>query len=210
MAGRAENEVRLLLATKTVPAEKIRYAVNAGETLMGENHVQEYVEKYEALKDLTCERHFIGHLQTNKIKEALKYVSCIQSVDSVNLAERLDHRLQLQGSSIAVYVQINTSFEESKFGIEPDKAFDLMKRINELDTLKIKGLMTIGLLSEDETMVKKSYRLLREMRDQAIAEGLLAADCRELSMGMSHDLDWAIAEGATMVRVGTAIFGKRD
>ena len=209
-AERAESEVRLLLATKTVSAEKIRYAINAGETLIGENHVQEYAEKYEALKDLACERHFIGHLQTNKIKEALKYVSLIQSVDSINLAEKLDGRLQQEGRSINIYVQINTSFEESKFGVEPNKAIDLIKRINHLDTLKIKGLMTIGLLSEDETMVKKSYRLLREMRDRAISEGWLAADGRELSMGMSHDLDWAIEEGATMVRVGSAIFGKRN
>ena len=209
-AARAENEVKLLLATKTVPAEKIRFAINAGETLIGENHVQEYAEKYEALKDLDCERHFIGHLQTNKIKDVLKYVSCIQSVDSINLAEKLDYRLQQEGKSINIYVQVNTSFEESKFGVEPDNAFNLIKRINQLDSLKIKGLMTIGLLSEDETMVKKSYRLLREIRDRAIAEALLPADCKELSMGMSHDLDWAIAEGATMVRVGTAIFGKRN
>ena len=207
--GRSENEVRLLLATKTVSSEKIKIAVNAGETLIGENHVQEYKEKFEAIKDLPCERHFIGHLQTNKIKDVLKYVSCIQSVDSIDLAEKLDARLRYESKNIDIYVQINTSFEESKFGIEPDKAFDLIQRINQLETLKIKGLMTIGLLSEDALLVKKSYRLLRELRDEAIAKGLLHADCKELSMGMSHDLELAIEEGATMVRVGSAIFGKR-
>lgn len=208
-AGRGADEVRLLLATKTVPPEKIRMAVEAGETLIGENRVQEYTEKFDAIKDLPCERHFIGHLQTNKIKEVLKYVSCIQSVDRIDLAEKLDARLQHEGRSIDIFVEVNTSFEESKSGIEPAKAFDLIKRINRLGTLKIKGLMTIGLLSEDELLVKKSYRLLRELRDEAIAKGLLAVDSDELSMGMSNDLEWAVEEGATMVRVGSAVFGKR-
>ncbi|MDE1193267.1 MAG: YggS family pyridoxal phosphate-dependent enzyme [Arachidicoccus sp.] len=208
-AGRPNDEIRLLLATKTVPPERIRIAVNAGETLIGENRVQEYTQKFDAIKDLDCERHFIGHLQTNKIKEVLKYVSCIQSVDNNDLAEKLDVRLQHEGRSIDIFVQVNTSFEESKFGIQPDKAFDLIKRINQLDTLKIKGLMTIGLFSEDELLVKKSYRSLRELRDEAIAKGLLHAHSSELSMGMSNDLEWAIEEGATMVRVGSAVFGKR-
>lgn len=209
-AGRNPDEVRLLLATKTVPPEKIRMAVEAGETLIGENRVQEYTEKFDAIKDLPCERHFIGHLQTNKIKEVLKYVSCIQSVDRIDLAEKLDARLQHEGRSIDIFVEINTSFEESKSGVEPDKAFDLIKRINQLDTLQIKGLMTIGLLSDEELPVKKSYRLLRELRDEAIAEGLLPANANELSMGMSNDLEWAIEEGATTVRVGSAVFGKRN
>ncbi|HEY0298183.1 MAG TPA: YggS family pyridoxal phosphate-dependent enzyme [Arachidicoccus sp.] len=208
--GRKEHEVRLLLATKTVSPEKIRLAVNAGETLIGENRVQEYTEKFDAIKDLNCERHFIGHLQTNKVKEVLKYVSCIQSVDRADLAEKLDTRLQQESRSIDIYVQVNTSFEESKFGVEPDKAFELIEKINQLGTLNIKGLMTIGLFSDDEILVRKSYRLLRELRDEAISKGLLAADCRELSMGMSNDLEWAIEEGATMVRVGSAIFGKRN
>jgi len=209
-AGRNPDEVRLLLATKTVPPEKIRIAVEAGETLIGENRVQEYTEKFDAIKDLNCERHFIGHLQTNKIKEVLKYVSCIQSVDRLELAEKLDARLQHESRSIDIFVEINTSFEESKSGIEPDKAFDLIKRINQLDTLKIKGLMTIGLFSDDELLVRKSYRLLRELRDEAMTKGLLPAASGELSMGMSNDLEWAIEEGATMVRVGSAVFGKRN
>ncbi|ANI90169.1 YggS family pyridoxal phosphate enzyme [Arachidicoccus ginsenosidimutans] len=208
-AGRNKDEVRLLLATKTVPPEKIKMAIEAGETLIGENRVQEYTEKFDAIKDLPCERHFIGHLQTNKIKEVLKYVSCIQSVDSIDLAEKLDTRLQYEDKSIDIFVQVNTSFEESKFGVEPSLAFDLIKRINQLGTLKIKGLMTIGLFSEDELLVKKSYRLLRELRNEAIAKDLLRAASNELSMGMSNDLELAIEEGATMVRVGSAVFGKR-
>ncbi|AYD46286.1 MAG TPA: YggS family pyridoxal phosphate-dependent enzyme [Arachidicoccus soli] len=209
-SGRNRSEVKLLLATKTVSADRIRIAIEAGERLIGENRVQEYSEKFEAIKDLNCERHFIGHLQTNKIKEVLKYVSCIQSVDRIELAEKLDSRLQFEGRSINIFVQINTSFEESKFGIPPEEAFALIKKINNLDTLKIKGLMTIGLFSDDEVLVKKSYHLLREIKDKAIAEGLIAKDCSELSMGMSNDLEWAIAEGATMVRVGSAIFGRRN
>lgn len=209
-AARSNDEVRLLLATKTVPPEKIKIAVEAGETLIGENRVQEYTQKFEAIKGLPCERHFIGHLQTNKIKEVLRYVSCIQSVDRVELAEKLDARLQYEGRSIDIFVEINTSFEQNKSGIEPERAFELIKKINQLDTLKIKGLMTIGLLSDDELPVKKSYRLLRELRDEAMDKGLLAPTANALSMGMSGDLEWAIEEGATMVRVGSAIFGKRD
>lgn len=208
-AARDPKTVRLLLATKTVPAMKIKMAVEAGETLIGENRVQEYAGKFDAIKDLPCERHFIGHLQTNKIKEVLKYVSCIQSVDRADLAEKLDARLQHEGRSIDIFVEINTSFEESKSGVEPVKAFDLIERINRLGTLKIKGLMTIGLMSNAEQPVKKSYRLLRELRDEAITKGLLPTDSRELSMGMSNDLEWAIEEDATMVRVGSAVFGNR-
>lgn len=208
-SGRNNDEVKLLLATKTVSPDRIRMAIEAGESLIGENRVQEYTEKFEAIKDLNCERHFIGHLQTNKVKEVLKYVSCIQSVDRIELAEKLDSRLQNEGRSLDIFVQVNTSFEESKFGVTPEEAFALIKKINALDTLKIKGLMTIGLFSDEEVLVKKSYRLLREIKDRAIAEGLVTDDCGALSMGMSNDLQWAIEEGATMVRVGSAIFGRR-
>lgn len=207
--NRKHSDVRLLLATKTVAAKKIKMAIEAGELLIGENKVQEYTEKFDAIKELPCERHFIGHLQTNKIKEVLKYVSCIQSVDSIDLAEKLEARLQYEGKKIDIFVQVNTSFEESKFGVASDKFFDLIKRINQLGTLNVRGLMTIGLLSEDELLVKKSYRLLRDLRDEAMAKGLLQQASNELSMGMSHDLEWAIEEGATMVRVGSAVFGER-
>lgn len=209
-AGRSENTVRLLLATKTVTPERIRMAIEAGENLIGENKVQEYQQKATALADLDFERHFIGHLQSNKIKEILKYVSCIQSVDRPSLAEKLQDQLNKLDRSLDIYIQVNTSFEPSKFGCAPEQAFELMEIIQGLNRLRVKGLMTIGLFSDEEKAVRKSYQLLRNIKEEGQQKGLLPDGHLELSMGMSNDLSWAIQEGATMVRVGSAIFGKRN
>lgn len=203
LAGRNVQDVQLLLATKTVPPEKIRIAIDAGETLVGENKVQEFRDKHEALKDLRVERHFIGHLQTNKVRDVLKYVSCIQSLDRVSLAQELDRRLQQEGRCLDVFVQVNTSYEESKFGIRPEAVEDLVKIVQSYDTLRIKGLMTIGLLDVEVEKMRPSLRRLREIKERLGMDHLL------LSMGMSQDLELAIAEGANIVRVGTSIFGNR-
>ncbi|MFT3677606.1 MAG: YggS family pyridoxal phosphate-dependent enzyme [Chitinophagaceae bacterium] len=210
LAGRAKEDVQLLLATKTVPAEKIKIAVSAGETLTGENKVQELKQKDYLLGTLPVQRHFIGHLQTNKIKEVLKYVSCIQSLDRAELAEKLDSRLQFEGRSMDVFVQVNTSFEESKFGTHPDNAIKLLEKVRAYGTMRIMGLMTIGLFDADPEKVRPSFRLLRDIRDSALREGLLQPGGAHLSMGMSGDLETAIEEGATIVRVGTSVFGKRQ
>lgn len=209
-ADRDKASVQLLLATKTVPAERIRLALEAGETLTGENKVQELKEKAGMLDGLSIERHFIGHLQTNKIKEVLKYVTCIQSVDRIELGEKLDARLRFEQKTLDVYVQVNTSFEDSKFGAHPDEALSLIKKLRSLETMRIKGLMTIGLFDADPEKVRPSFRLLREIRDAAINDGLLSREQQGLSMGMSGDLETAIEEGATIIRVGTAVFGKRQ
>lgn len=207
---RNPDEVKLLLATKTIPVERIKIALQAGQTLIAENKVQELKEKYEALKEIPHTNHFIGHLQTNKIKDLLKYnVSCIQSVDRLDLAEKLHQRLQFENKTIEVLIQVNTSYEESKFGASPDNAIELVKRVAKLETLKIKGLMTIGLLSAEAEKVRKCFRLLRDIQKQIVALNIPNVEMKELSMGMSGDLETAIAEGATIVRVGTAIFGKR-
>lgn len=210
LAGRPEDSVRLLLATKTVEPERIRMAVEAGETLIGENKVQEYQQKADALADLNCERHFIGHLQTNKVKDILKYVTCIQSVDRITLAEKLQSQLESLDRELDIYMQINTSGEQSKSGAAPEEALRLMEQLAALPRLKVKGLMTIGLFSDDEVLVRKSYALLRTFRDKGLEQGLLPGGPLELSMGMSGDLNWAIQEGSTMVRVGSAVFGKRN
>lgn len=208
--NRNPNEVRLLLATKTVPAEYIKIALGAGQTLIAENKIQELKEKYELLKGTQHINHFIGHLQTNKIKEVLKYdVSCIQSLDRFDLAERLHRRLLSQNKTIEVLIQVNTSFEESKFGVHPDNAINLVKQIVQLETLKIKGLMTIGLFSAEAEKVQKCFRLLKDIQQQINSLSIPNVEMKELSMGMSGDLETAIAEGATIVRVGTAIFGQR-
>lgn len=208
-AGRDPSAVTLLLATKTVPAETIRIAVEAGERLIGENKVQELRDKHEGLAGLDVERHFIGHLQTNKIKEVLRYVTCIQSLDRLQVAQELDKRLQAEGRSLDVFIQVNTSGEESKFGIDPAAAIPFIKTIAPYDTLKIRGLMTIGLLDAEKEKMRPSLSLLRATRDRILQDGPAGIDSLRLSMGMSQDLEMAIAEGADMVRVGTAIFGNR-
>ncbi|MDX4973906.1 MAG: YggS family pyridoxal phosphate-dependent enzyme [Flavobacteriaceae bacterium] len=209
-AGRNPKEVKLLLATKTVPAERIKMALQAGHTLIAENKVQELKEKYEALKEIPHTNHFIGHLQTNKIKDLLKCgVSCIQSLDRLDLAEKLHQRLQFENKTIKVLIQINTSNEESKFGVNPDNAIELVKQVAKLETLKIKGLMTIGLFSAETEKVRKCFRLLKDIQQQIIALNIPNVEMQELSMGMSGDMETAIAEGATIIRVGTAIFGQR-
>lgn len=210
-AGRDPGEVKLLLATKTVPAERIKTALQAGHTLIAENKVQELKDKYDALKEVPHTSHFIGHLQTNKIKDLLKYdVACLQSLDRLDLAEKLHQRLQAQNRTMEVLIQVNTSGEESKFGAAPEQVTDLVKQVAQLETLKIKGLMTIGLFSADTEKVRKCFQLLRKIRQDISALKIAGVEMQELSMGMSGDLETAIAEGATIVRVGTAIFGQRS
>jgi len=209
-SGRDPGEVRLLLATKTVPVERIRIALQAGQMLIAENKVQELKEKYEALKEVPHVNHFIGHLQTNKIKDLLKCdVSCIQSLDRLDLAEKLHQRLALEHKTMEVLIQVNTSSEESKFGVSPGDAIELVKQVARLEKLKIKGLMTIGLFSADAKKVRQCFRLLKDIQQQIITSNIANAEMKELSMGMSGDLEAAIAEGATIVRIGTAIFGQR-
>ena len=209
-SGRNPDEVKLLLATKTVPAERIKIALNTGHTLIAENKVQELKEKYEALKEIPHTNHFIGHLQTNKIKDILKCdVSCIQSLDRLDLAEKLHQRLLFEKKTIEVLIQVNTSFEESKFGVSPDKAIELVKQASQFETLKIKGLMTIGLFSAETEKVRKCFRLLKDIQQEIITLNISNVEMQELSMGMSGDLETAIAEGSTIIRVGTAVFGQR-
>ncbi len=206
-AGRAPGEVEILLATKTVPADRVAAAVRAGARLMGENRVQELTEKDVELADLPCERHFIGHLQSNKVNQVLRYVSCIQSLDTVQIADRLQRRLETLGRTLDVLVQVNTSGEDSKFGVSAPEAPGLLREIAERDRLRLRGLMTIGLPSSDVETARPSYRTLREIQERVLDEH--GIDLPELSMGMSGDLELAIAEGATMVRVGSAVFGHR-
>jgi pyridoxal phosphate enzyme (YggS family) len=210
-SNRNPAEVRLLLATKTVSADRIKIALRAGQTLIAENKVQELKEKYDSLLDTPHTNHFIGHLQSNKIKDILKYgVTCIQSIDRLELAEKLHQRLSAEKKKIDVLIQVNTSDEESKFGVHPDNVIDLIKEISKFETLKIKGLMTIGLFSAETEKVRACFRLLKNIQQQVLALSLPDVEMNELSMGMSGDLETAIEEGATIVRVGTAIFGQRN
>jgi len=208
-SGRELSEVKLLLATKTVSAEKIQLAIDEGYHLLGENKVMEAQEKYEILKNENCQWHIIGHLQTNKIKYALKFADVIQSVDRMKLASKIQNRCEYDQRGINIFIQVNTSYEESKFGIAPEKAIEFIKQVSEFPRLHIKGLMTIGLLSSKDEKVRDCFKLLKEIQLKAQELQLENASFDELSMGMSNDLELAIEEGSTMVRVGTAVFGER-
>lgn len=209
-SNRNPAEVRLLLATKTVSAENIKIALEAGQTLIADNKVQEVKGKHEALKSIPHESHFIGHLQSNKIKDLLKCeISCIQSLDRLDLALKLHQRLLFENKTIDVLIQVNTSNEESKFGVNPDQAIELIQQVSKLETLRIKGLMTIGLFSAETEKVRKCFQLLKNIQQEVIALNIPNVDMKELSMGMSGDLETATEEGSTIVRVGTAIFGQR-
>lgn len=210
-SNRDPESVRLLMATKTVDPDRIKIALQSGQRLIGENKIQEVKEKYDALKAVPHESHFIGHLQTNKIKDLLKYgVDCVQSVDRLKLAEKLQQRLTFEEKELDVLLQVNTSGEESKFGVSPEGALELAQKVAGMDRLHIKGLMTIGLFSEDKQKVRLCFQKLKAIRRQLIELNLPGVEMSELSMGMSGDLEIAIDEGATIVRVGTAIFGKRQ
>ncbi len=209
-AGRDPSTVRLLLATKTQPAERIRAVLDAGYRLIGENRVQEVTAKADALAAVEHETHFIGHLQANKINQLLGRISCLQTLDSVDLARKLDTRLSAADQRLDVLLQVNVSGEASKNGVAPHDTADLLAGVTGFDRLTVRGYMTIGLNSTDSGAVRAGYRLLAQLRDQAVADRIPgAAGATELSMGMSGDFADAIIEGATMVRVGSAVFGAR-
>ncbi len=207
-SGRGADAVRLLLATKTVPAGRIRIALEAGFTLIGENRVQELVDKAPALADIPHEAHFIGNLQRNKVNQVLKLASCVQSVDRISLARSISDRVDPL-APLDVFIQVNTSGEESKFGVSPEEAVGFAHEVAALAGIRVRGFMTIGLFSTDEVPVRRCYELLRSIRDRVVSDAA-TAEAVELSMGMSGDLEWAIEEGATIVRVGTAVFGRRE
>jgi PLP dependent protein len=213
-AGRAPHEVRLLVATKTQPAQAVREVVAAGATLIGENRVQELVAKAPDLADLVADGsvqvHMIGHLQRNKVNQVLATATGVESVDSLALAEALASRCVREGRTLDVMVQVNVSGEESKAGAQPDDAAHLSRQVAALEGLRLTGFMTIGANSPDTALVRAGFARLRAIRDEVLASGAPGTgEARELSMGMSGDLEAAIAEGATIVRVGTAVFGAR-
>ena len=207
-AGREPDSVRLLLATKTVEPARIRVAIEAGETLVAENRVQEVRPKFEALEDLRYERHFIGHLQSNKINALVPYISCLETLDRLSLARKLENRLAREGETLEVLVQVNTSGEPTKAGLDPDEVEPFIRTIAGLDALKVRGLMTIGLNAEPE-VARPSLASLREIAGRIREENIEGVAMEELSMGMTGDLEVAIEEGSTIVRVGSAIFGSR-
>lgn len=206
-AGREPSEVAILPVSKTFGADVVRAAASLGLHRFGENRVQEVREKAPQLADCAIEWVIIGPLQTNKAKDVARLAHEVQTLDRIELAEALDHRLQIEGRAIDALVQVKTSPEESKHGIAPAELPALLADLRRFDTLRVRGLMTIATHTDDTAEVRRCFRQLRELRDAMAAEGHALP---RLSMGMSGDFALAIAEGATEVRIGSAIFGARN
>lgn len=231
-AGRDAGSVRLLAATKTRDVGEIMAAIDAGVRMIGENRPQEVMAKAEGLMARCGERgfalgvaddadastiagehipfHLIGQLQSNKIGKVLPVVNTIESVDSLDLAEKISRRAVARGITVGVLLEVNESGEASKSGCDPSHAIRIAQKIGTLDGLELQGLMTIGAHVDDETAIRKGFEHLRKTRDHILESGEPGTQsCRELSMGMTGDMELAVAEGSTIVRVGTAIFGER-
>jgi hypothetical protein len=207
-AGRKDSDVTLVAVGKTHPPERIREAFAAGLRDFGENKVQEAEGKIAALADLAGALwHMVGHLQANKARKAVTLFDRIHSVDDVGLAHRLEKAGAEQGRRVRILVQVDVAGEDSKFGLAEARLFPALEEIRGLKSVRVEGLMGFPPYEEDPERVRPHFRRLRELRDAAVERGLLLG--RDLSMGMSHDLEVAIEEGATLVRVGTALFGER-
>lgn len=205
-AGRASGSVRLLAVSKTRPIDDLRAALAAGQTCFGENYLQDALPKIAELADAPIEWHYIGPIQSNKTREIADHFAWVHSVDRLKIARRLSEQRPPHLPPLNLCLQINTSGEASKSGIAPDEALELARAIADLPSLQLRGLMTIPARATAFEQQRIPFRRLRELYDQLNGQGL-ALDT--LSMGMTGDLEAAIAEGSTMVRIGTAIFGAR-
>ena len=207
--GRDAESVRLVAVSKTVEPEIVREALAAGVTILGENYVQEARAKFNALVQYPVSWHFIGHLQSNKAKYAVRLFDLIHSVDSLKLARELDKQAAKVDKIQDILVQVNISGEDSKSGISADDTIDLLSAISHMKNLSVKGLMTMPPYFYQPEKVRPFFGALRRLRDQIKKRGIPNISMQELSMGMTGDFEVAIQEGATLVRIGTAIFGER-
>jgi pyridoxal phosphate enzyme (YggS family) len=208
-AGRDPAAIRLVAVSKTVAAESIQEAIAAGVTILGENYMQEARKKIAHIGK-QVEWHFIGHLQSNKARYAVDLFSMIHSVDRLSLAEELDQEANKRGKMVPVLIQVNISGEESKSGIDPQETLQLLERIAALQHLSVQGLMTMPPWFEDPVDARPYFSALRKLREELASKKIPGVALQELSMGMSGDFEVAIQEGATLVRIGTAIFGPRN
>lgn len=208
-AGRDAEQVRLMAVSKTQPATAVEEAYAAGMRLFGENRVQEAVDKAESLAawaDLIWA--MVGHLQTNKARDAAGFAAEFHALDSVKIAEALDRRLREAGRRLDVFVQVNSSGEPQKFGLAPEEVGDFAREVAKFDSLRVRGLMTLAVFSEDQHAVGACFARMRTLQEE-LREAGVSGSFDELSMGMSGDFELAIEYGATTVRVGEAIFGPR-
>ncbi len=206
--GRDPGEIKLMAVTKTVAAERIKEAIDAGITLFGENYVQEAKDKIPALGK-TVQWHMIGHLQTNKSRYVVHLFNCVQSVDRMELAQEIDKRAGRVGYKIDVLIEVNVSGEQTKSGIAAPDAINLVKQVSALENISVRGLMTMPPFSDNPEDSRPYFRALKEISRQISEARIPLVIMDELSMGMTDDFEVAIEEGATIVRIGRAIFGQR-
>ena len=207
--SRDPGDVTLIAVSKTFPSDHVRAAARAGQLDFGENKVQEGLQKITETADISLRWHLIGHLQSNKAKKAAGPFACVHSIDSVDLLQKLDAAAADVGSTPDVLVQVDLAGEETKFGAPADAAKRIVEAALAAKAVKLAGLMIVPPWNEDQEETRPWFRRLRALRDEWVASGIAPAALRHLSMGMSHDFEAAIEEGSTLVRVGTAIFGKR-
>ncbi len=207
-AGRDPDSVRLMAVTKTFGDDRIREAIEAGVDIIGENYVQEAKRKIEQMGK-SVEWHFIGHLQTNKARYAVRLFDMIHSVNRLNLAEELNRRAAAAGTICRVLIEINLGGEDSKSGAAPGEAPSLVREVAAMPHLSIRGLMTMAPWYDDPEKARPCFSGLRHLRDHLVAENIPNVSLQELSMGMTDDFEVAVEEGATIVRIGRAIFGER-
>jgi pyridoxal phosphate enzyme (YggS family) len=208
--GRSEEEIQLVAVSKTKPKEKVIEAFEAGVTVFGENYVQEAREKINALYTYPISWHFIGHLQTNKAKYVVKIFELIHSVDSLKLARELDKQARKNNKVQNVLVQVNIAEEDSKSGVETRDTLSLIHEMSCLENISVRGLMTMPPYFYAPEKARPFFKALRQLRDDIRNADITGVSMNELSMGMTGDFEVAIQEGATIVRIGTAIFGERQ
>lgn len=208
--GRDPETVRLVAVSKTIPTDRVKQAIQAGVTILGENYVQEARAKFNDLAIYPASWHFIGHLQSNKAKYAVRLFDLIHSVDKLKLAREIDKQANKINKIQEILIQVNISEEASKSGVDVEDAHNLIKDISLLENLSVKGLMTMPPYFNEPEKVRPYFSALRGLRDHLEQQDLFNVTLSELSMGMTGDFEVAIQEGATLVRIGTAIFGKRE
>lgn len=208
-SGRKPEDIKLVAVTKTIDVDRIRSVYNYGILDMGENKVQELLEKYDKL-DSACRWHLIGHLQTNKVKYIIDKVQMIHSVDSLPLVKEIDLRAAKAGKKMDILLQVNVSGEETKFGINPDEINELINEVPKFRNISLRGLMTIAPYAQNAEEIRPIFRQLYKLYIDIKSKKIDNVTMDYLSMGMSNDFEVAIEEGANIVRIGTSIFGKRD
>jgi pyridoxal phosphate enzyme (YggS family) len=208
-SGRNPDDILLVAVSKTVPPDIVREAAAAGQRHFGENRVQEGMEKISATGDLQLEWHLIGHLQSNKAKKAAAAFAWIHSIDSLELLRKVDTAATEAGAKPRILVQVDLAHEATKFGADEAAAGDIAKAAMDAKNIELRGLMIVPPIADDPEQSRPWFRRLRDLRDALVSSGIPAANLAHLSMGMSHDFEVAIGEGATMIRIGTSIFGLR-